>query len=115
MICYSYDTNYICPIAMKFKSVAEWVRAFGFVFDEMTAKGFKPRLQTMESEAPSALKHYSKEKEMSYQLPPTVTTPMRLRELSERLRNILKQDFPESIPTSRSTCGMDVCPRQKKL
>jgi hypothetical protein len=44
MICYSYDANYIRPIAMRSKSGAEWVRAFGVVFDEMTSKGFKPKL-----------------------------------------------------------------------
>jgi hypothetical protein len=35
MICYSYDANYIRPIAMKPKYGAEWVNAFGVVFDEM--------------------------------------------------------------------------------
>jgi hypothetical protein len=44
MICYSYDANYIHPIAMKSRSDAEWVRACGVVFDEMMAKGFKPKL-----------------------------------------------------------------------
>jgi hypothetical protein len=116
MICYSYDANYIRPIAMKSKSGAEWARAFGVVFDEMMAKGFKPKLQTMENEASAALKTYFTEKEMSYQLaPPTVTAPIRLRELSERLRNILKQAFPQSIPTSWRTCGIDFFPRQKSL
>jgi hypothetical protein len=43
---------------MKSKSGAEWVRAFGVVFDEMTAKGFKPKLQTMDTEASAALKKY---------------------------------------------------------
>jgi hypothetical protein len=33
MICYSYDANYIRPIAMKSKSGAELVRAFGVVFN----------------------------------------------------------------------------------
>jgi hypothetical protein len=70
MICYSYDSNYIRPIAMKSKSGAEWVRSFGVVFDEMTAKGFKPKLQTMDNEASAALKNYFTEKEMSYQLVP---------------------------------------------
>jgi hypothetical protein len=70
MICYSYDANYIRPIAMKSKSGAEWVREFGVVFDEMTAKGFKPKLQTMDNEASAALKNYVTEKEMSYQLVP---------------------------------------------
>jgi hypothetical protein len=58
MICYSYDANYIRPIAMKSKSGAEWVSVFGVVFYEMTAKGFKPKLQTMDNEASSALKNY---------------------------------------------------------
>jgi hypothetical protein len=35
MVCYSYDANYIRPIAMKSKSGAEWVRAFSIVFNEM--------------------------------------------------------------------------------
>jgi hypothetical protein len=62
MICYSYDANYISPIAMKSKYGAEWVKAFGVVFDEMTAKGFKPKLQTMDNEASAALKNYFTEK-----------------------------------------------------
>jgi hypothetical protein len=70
MICYSYDANYIRPIAMKSKSGAEWVIEFVVVFDKMTAKGFKPKLQTMDSEASAALKKYFTEKEMSYQLVP---------------------------------------------
>jgi hypothetical protein len=63
MMCYSYDANYISPIAMKSKSGAEWVRAFGVVFDEMTAKGFKPKLQTMDNEASAALKNHFTEKQ----------------------------------------------------
>jgi hypothetical protein len=114
MICYSYDANYIRPISMKSKSGAEWVRAFGVVFDEITAKGFKPKIQTMDNEASEALKNYFTEKEMSYQLaPPLVTAPMRLREQSERLRNISNQALPHSIPTSRLTCGIGFCNRQK--
>jgi hypothetical protein len=55
---------------MKCKSGAEWIRAFGVVFDEMTEKGFKPKLQTMDNEASAALKNYFTEKEMSYELVP---------------------------------------------
>jgi hypothetical protein len=47
---------------MKSKSGAERVRAFGIVFDEMTSKGFKPKLQTMDNEASAVLKHYFTEK-----------------------------------------------------
>jgi hypothetical protein len=70
MICYSYGTNYIRPIALTSKSGAEWVRTFGVVFDEMTVKGFKPKLQKMDNEASAALKKYFTEKEMNYQLAP---------------------------------------------
>jgi hypothetical protein len=62
MICYSYDASYIRPIAMKSKSGAEWVRAFGVVFDEMTEKGFKPKLQTMDNGASAAHKINSRKK-----------------------------------------------------
>jgi hypothetical protein len=62
MICYSYDANYIRPIAMKSKSGAEWVKVFGVVCDEMTAKGFKPKLQTMDNEASEAPKTTSRKK-----------------------------------------------------
>jgi hypothetical protein len=57
MVCYSYDANYIRPIVMRSKSGAERVRAFGIVFDEMTVKGFKPKLQTMDNEASAARKN----------------------------------------------------------
>jgi hypothetical protein len=71
MIYYSYDANYIRPIAMKSKSGAEWVRAFGVVFEEMLAKGVKPRLQTMDNEASAALKKNSRKiNELSTHPPP---------------------------------------------
>jgi hypothetical protein len=73
MICYSYDANNIRPIAMRSKSGAEWVKACGVFFDEMTARGFRPKLQTMDNEASAALKNYFTEKEMNYQLAPPPT------------------------------------------
>jgi hypothetical protein len=42
---------------MKSKSGAEWVMAFGIVFDEKKAKGFTHKLQTMDNEAFAALKN----------------------------------------------------------
>jgi hypothetical protein len=54
MIVYSYDCNYIKPVAMKSRSASEWVRAFEEVYQELTSRGFKPKLQTMDNEASSA-------------------------------------------------------------
>jgi hypothetical protein len=62
MVCYFHDANYIRPIAMKSKSGAEWARVFGIVCDEMTSKGFKSKLQTMDNEASTELKKYFTEK-----------------------------------------------------
>jgi hypothetical protein len=85
---------------MKSKSGAKWVRSFGAVFYEMTAKGFKTKLQTMDNEASAALKNYVTEKEMSYQL----VSP-----------HCHRTNADESIPNPRSTCGIDFFPRQKSL
>jgi hypothetical protein len=51
---------------MKSKSGAERVNAFGVVYYEMTAKGFRPKLQTMDNEASETLKNYFTERDMNY-------------------------------------------------
>jgi hypothetical protein len=96
MICYSYDANYIRPIAMKSKSGAEWVRAFGVVLDEMTVKGFKPKLQTMDNEASAALKKYLTEKGMNYQL---VLPHCHRTNAAERAIGTFKEHFKFGLST----------------
>jgi hypothetical protein len=102
ILCYSYDANYIGPIAMKSKFNAEWVRAFGVVFDEMTSKGFKPKMQTMDNEASGALKNHFTEKEMNYQLVPphyhrTNAADISIRNFKEHFKaglTTVDPDFP---------------------
>jgi hypothetical protein len=67
-VVYSHDCNYIKPVAMKSKSASEWLKAFGGIFQELTSRGFKPKLQKMDNEASSALKSYFTESGMPYQL-----------------------------------------------
>jgi hypothetical protein len=43
---------------MKSKSASEYLKAFGEIFQELTSRGFKPKLQTMDNEASAALKSY---------------------------------------------------------
>jgi hypothetical protein len=81
---------------MKSKSGAEWVRAFGVVFDEMTAKGFKPKLQTMDNEASAALKNYFTDKEMNYQLVPP---HCHRTNASERAIRTFKEHFKAGLAT----------------
>jgi hypothetical protein len=55
---------------MKFKSASEWLKAFGGIFQELTPRGFKPKIQTMDNEASLALKSYFTENDITYQLVP---------------------------------------------
>jgi hypothetical protein len=47
MVCYAYDCNYVTVIPMKSRSASEWVKACDTIHQELTVKGFKPKLQTL--------------------------------------------------------------------
>jgi hypothetical protein len=81
---------------MKSKSGAEWVSAFGVVSNEMTSKGFKPKLQTMENEASAALNKYFTEKEMIYQL---VTPHCHRTNAAERAVRTFKEHLKAGLAT----------------
>jgi hypothetical protein len=49
MVCYVYDCNYVKVIPMKSRSASEWVKAYNHIHQELTAKGFRPTLQTPNS------------------------------------------------------------------
>jgi hypothetical protein len=59
MVCYVYDCNYIKVIPMKSRSASEWVKTYDTIHQELTVKGFKPKLQTLDNEASAALKNFS--------------------------------------------------------
>jgi hypothetical protein len=44
MLCYIYDCNYIKVVHMKSRSASEWVKSYGSIHEEVTVKGFKPKL-----------------------------------------------------------------------
>jgi hypothetical protein len=54
MVCYIYDCNYVKVIPMKSRSTSEWVKTYDSVHQELTVKGFKPKLQTLDNEASAA-------------------------------------------------------------
>jgi hypothetical protein len=70
MVCYIYDCNYVKVIPMKFWSASEWVKAYDHIHQELTLKGFKPKLQTLDNEASAALKNFFTANDMEYQLVP---------------------------------------------
>jgi hypothetical protein len=70
MVCYIYDFNYVKVVPMKSRSASEWVKAYDSVHQELTVKGFKPKLQTLDNEASSALKNFFTVNDIAYQLVP---------------------------------------------
>jgi hypothetical protein len=59
MVCYVYDCNYVKVIPIEYRSASEWVKAYYTIHQELTVKGFKPKLQTLDNEASAALKIFS--------------------------------------------------------
>jgi hypothetical protein len=55
---------------MKSRSASEWVKAYDHIHQELTAKGFKPKLKTLDNEASAALKHFFTANDVEYQLVP---------------------------------------------
>jgi hypothetical protein len=70
MVCYVYDCNYVKVIPMKSWSASEWVKAYATIHQDLTVKGFKPKLQTLDNEALTALKNFPTANDVAYQLVP---------------------------------------------
>jgi hypothetical protein len=70
MVCYVYDCNYIKVIPIKSRSASEWVKPYGTIHQELTVKGFKPKLQTLDNEKFATLKTFFTTNDVAYQLVP---------------------------------------------
>jgi hypothetical protein len=70
LVLYDYDGNSIQAEPMKNRSDAEAIRAYSRIYDELTTKGLKPKFQTMDNEASTALKHFLHLKDITFQLVP---------------------------------------------
>jgi hypothetical protein len=70
MVCYIYDCNYVKVVTMKSRSASEWVKAYDSIHQDLTVKGFKPKLQTLDNEASTALKNFFTVNDIAYQLVP---------------------------------------------
>jgi hypothetical protein len=61
---------------MKSRSASEWVKAYDHIHQELTAKGFKPKLQTLEQSI-RRFKNFFTTNAVEYQLPPPLSSPQR--------------------------------------
>jgi hypothetical protein len=68
MVYYIYDCNYIKLVPIKSRSASEWVKAYDSIHQELTVKGFKPKLQTLDNDASAALKNFFTVNDIAYQL-----------------------------------------------
>jgi hypothetical protein len=90
MVCYIYDCNYVKVIPMKSRSASEWVKAYDTIHQELTVKGFKPKIQTLDNVASAALKNFFTVNDIAYQLVPP---HCHRRNAAERVIRTFKEHF----------------------
>jgi hypothetical protein len=66
MVCYVYDCNYVKVVPIKSRAASEWVKSYDHIHQELTAKGFKPKLQTIDNKASAALKNFFTTNDVEY-------------------------------------------------
>jgi hypothetical protein len=94
MVCYIYDCNYVKVIPMKSRSASEWVKAYDHILQELTVKGFKPKLQTLDNEASAALKILFTANDVECQLVPP---HCHRRNAAERAIQTFKEHFVAGV------------------
>jgi hypothetical protein len=70
MFCCIYDCNFMKVVPMKSRSASEWVKAYDTIHQELTVKGFKPKLQTLDDEVSTAMNSFFTAHNIDYQLVP---------------------------------------------
>jgi hypothetical protein len=75
---------------MKYRPASEWVRAYDQIHQELTVKGFRPKLQTLDNEASAALKNFFTTNDVEYQLVPPHG---HLNNADERAIQTFKENF----------------------
>jgi hypothetical protein len=108
MVCYVYYCNYVKVVPMKSRSASEWVKAYYHVHQELTAKGFKPKLQTLDNEASAALKHFFTTNDVEYQLVPP---HCHRRNAAERSIRTFKEHFVAGLSSVDPTFPLNLCDR----
>jgi hypothetical protein len=90
MLCYIYDCNYIKVVPMRSRSASEKVKSYDRIHQDLTVKGFKPKLQTLDNEESTALKNFFTAHNIAYQLVPP---HCHRRNAAERAISTFKENF----------------------
>ena len=90
MVLYDYDSNAILVEPIKNRTQNELLRAYKQLHQMLTKRGFQPRLQLLDNEAPKELKTFLDTQHIQYQLvPPHVHR----RNAAERAIRTFKEQF----------------------
>jgi hypothetical protein len=93
---------------MKSRSASEWFKAYDSVHQELTIKGFKPKLQTLDNKASTALKNFFTANDIAYQLVPP---HYHQRNAAERAIGTLKEQFVTGISSADPSFPMHLWDR----
>jgi hypothetical protein len=79
---------------MKSSSAYECLKAYDHIHQELTSRGFKPKLQTLDNEASAALNFFFTENDVEYQLVPP---HCHRRNAAERAIHTFKEHFVSGL------------------
>jgi hypothetical protein len=108
MVCYVYDCNYVKVIPMKSWSASEWVKAYDTIHQELTVKGFKPKLQTLNNKASAALNNFFTANGVDYHLVPP---HCHRRNAAERAIRTFKDHFVAGLSSVDPTFSLNLWDR----
>jgi hypothetical protein len=108
MVCYIYDCNYIKVISMKSMSASKWVKEYDSIHQDLTVKGLKPKLQTLNNEASTALKNFFTVNDIAYQLVPPHCNQ---RNAAERTIMTFKEHVVAGLSSVDPSCPMHLWDR----
>jgi hypothetical protein len=91
---------------VKSRSASEWVKSYDTVHQELTVKGFKPKLQTLDNEASAALKKFFTVNDIAYQLVPP---HCHQRNAAERAIRTFKEHFVAGLSSVDSAFPLHLC------
>ena len=98
MVVYDYELENILVDPMKIRTAAEHTRAYKLVFNHLTSRGFRPKLQNLDKEASVILTDFLIDNEVDFQLTPA---GIHRRNAAERAIRTWKNHFIANL------CGTD--------
>ncbi len=67
-VCYTYKPNSIVVRPMKSQETTEMVGAYSDIYDYLSSKGYKPKLNITDNECSKAVQHYITSQDVQWQL-----------------------------------------------